>query len=280
MTQQVVASRTTQRRAIPTMHRHWATRGPCDGGRHRTDAPYALASLPDVRRLSRRVSRLGGAGGSRRDRLHCGDEQVDAICSLCPPATAHVVASEIARRTGLPWVAQFDDLYSFHLERQRRAAWRPYADRRHRRVDAPRDARRRDHAGHARVRRAHVWTRRRRRRGRVSTPRRVHAFEHAQPHDRLRLAYTGSVYPGDQRPDMLFDGTGSRDPRGGASNVPLELIFAGTGRDDGARGEPRVVSCRSARVSFRGPSAAAGRTSTPTRSRCAGAPQLHQPVAG
>src|SRR5689334_21613035 len=54
-------------------------------------------------------------------------EPVDAICSLCPPATAHVVASEIARRTGLPWVSQFDDLFSFHLERQRHAAWRPYA---------------------------------------------------------------------------------------------------------------------------------------------------------
>ena len=37
-------------------------------------------------------------------------QSIDAICSVCQPATAHVVAPEIARQTGLPGVAQFDDL--------------------------------------------------------------------------------------------------------------------------------------------------------------------------
>ena len=156
-------------------------------------------------------------------------EHVDVICSLCPPATAHVVASEIARRTGLPWVAQFDDLFSFHLERQRRAAWRPYVDRCHREWMHPATL-----AGTitpamlAYVRRTYgvdgdvvvvgydpdesppVWCER---------------------HERLRLAYTGSIYPGDQRPDMLFAALDRVVREHGSATPPLELIFAGTGRD-------------------------------------------------
>ena len=164
-------------------------------------------------------------------------ERVEALCSLCPPATAHVVASEIARRTGLPWVAQFDDLYSFHLERQQRAAWRPYADRRHR-----------------------EWMRYATLAGAITPAmlgyvRRTYGLDggvvmvgydpeesplvEPQRHDRLRLAYTGSVYPGDQRPDMLFDAL-DRAIRASAEQTesdaipvgsPIEMIFAGTGRD-------------------------------------------------
>ena len=156
-------------------------------------------------------------------------ERVDAICSLCPPATAHVVASEIARRSGLPWVAQFDDLYSFHLERQRRAAWRRYADRRHR--DWMRHA---TLAGAitpamlAYVVRTYGLT------GDVVVvgydPEESPLIER-QRHDRLRLAYTGSVYPGDQRPDLLFAALDRVIRERGPSNTPLELILAGTGRD-------------------------------------------------
>jgi hypothetical protein len=52
-----------------------------------------------------------------------------------------------------------------------------------------------------------------------------------QRRDRLQLAYTGSVYPGDQRPDILFDALDRviRDDR--AATPPIEMIFAGTGRD-------------------------------------------------
>ncbi len=156
-------------------------------------------------------------------------ERVDAICSLCPPATAHVVASEIARRTGLPWVAQFDDLYSFHLERQRRAAWRRYADRRHQQ-----------------------WMRRATLAGAITPAmlayvRRTYGVDgdvvvvgydpdesplvRREKHEQLRLSYTGSIYPGDQRPDMLFDALERVLRQHGSSIPPLELIFAGTGRD-------------------------------------------------
>ena len=157
-------------------------------------------------------------------------EQVHAICSLCPPATAHVVASEIARRSGLPWVAQFDDLYSFHLERQRRAAWRRYADRRHR-----------------------EWMRHATLAGAITPAMLAYVARTyglpgdlvvvgydpeespvigREPHDRLRLAYTGSIYPGDQRPDLLFAALDRVIRERGGSNAPLELVLAGTGRDE------------------------------------------------
>ena len=157
-------------------------------------------------------------------------EHVDAICSLCPPATAHVVASEVARLTGLPWVAQFDDLYSFHLERQPRAAWRPYADRRHR-----------------------DWMRYATLAGAITPAmlgyvRRTYDLDGGvvmvgydpdespviapQHHDRFRLTYTGSVYPGDQRPDMLFDAIDRVVRDADKDAPPIEVIFAGTGRDD------------------------------------------------
>jgi hypothetical protein len=157
-------------------------------------------------------------------------ERVDAICSLCPPATAHVVASEIARRTGLPWVAQFDDLYSFHLERQKRSAWRPYTDRRHREWLG-----RATFAGAITPAMLLYLTRTYGLDGDVV----VVGFDpdedpmvERQKHDRLLLAYTGSVYPGDQRPDILFDALDRVIRDDGGANPPIEMIFAGTGRDD------------------------------------------------
>lgn len=41
--------------------------------------------------------------------------EIEAIVSVCPPATNHVVASRLARETGRPWVPIFGDLYSFDL---------------------------------------------------------------------------------------------------------------------------------------------------------------------
>ncbi len=159
-------------------------------------------------------------------------ESIDAICSLCPPATAHVVASEIARETGVPWVAQFDDLYSFHLERQR-PEWRPYTDAIHRR-----------------------WMSRATLAGAITPAmldyvRRTYGLEgdvvmvgfdpdespDVAPdlHEELRLAYTGSVYPGDQRPEMLFDALDRVLRASSGSGTRIRMIFAGTGRDDELR---------------------------------------------
>jgi hypothetical protein len=162
---------------------------------------------------------------------------IDAICSLCPPATAHVVASEIARRTAVPWVAQFDDLYSFHLERQRRAAWRGYADRQHRRwMKQARAAGAITPAMLEYVRRTYDVN------GEVVMvgfdPDEQRAVEPVR-HDRLRLAYTGSVYPGDQRPEMFFEALdrvlGAYDGAADGAAPPIEVTFAGTGCDQQLR---------------------------------------------
>ena len=52
-----------------------------------------------------------------------------------------------------------------------------------------------------------------------------------EKHQRLRLAYTGSIYPGNQRPDMLFAAVERVVAEHRNSVPPLELYFAGTGRD-------------------------------------------------
>jgi hypothetical protein len=156
-------------------------------------------------------------------------ESIDAICSLCPPASAHIVGSEIARMTGVPWLAQFDDLYSFHLERQRRALWRGYADRQHHRwmkqasvasAITPRCSSTCDVPMASRV--TSSWS--------DSIPNEQPVVE-PDRHERLRLAYTGSVYPGDQRPELLFEALDRVVAASGGDTPPLEITFAGTGCD-------------------------------------------------
>jgi glycosyltransferase involved in cell wall biosynthesis len=153
---------------------------------------------------------------------------VDAVCSVCPPATAHVVASSIARRCQLPWVAQFDDLYSFLIESQRRPAWRWYAGRAHRRwmeqatlVSAITPAM----LGY--LRRTYG----------VDGDVVVVGFDPDESAstvpprgDRLTIAYTGSIYPDDQHPELFFEGLekmlgGLPDDR-----RRIEVAFAGTNR--------------------------------------------------
>jgi hypothetical protein len=154
---------------------------------------------------------------------------IEAIVSLCPPASAHVVASEIARETGVPWVAQFDDLYSFHLERQR-PAWRRYSDRRHRH-----------------------WMREATLAGAITPDMlayvaRTYGLDgdvvmvgydpdespsiELTSRERLRIAYTGSVYPGDQRPEMFFEALDRVLRACPADSGPIEVVLAGTGRDE------------------------------------------------
>jgi hypothetical protein len=210
--------------------------GPATNGRHDTRwSPRVLA-----RRTLSLVSPMFGDfpdafRGWIDDAVRVGidvarRERIDAICSLCPTASAHVVASEIARRTGIPWVAQFDDLYSFHLERQTRAAWRPYTDAMHRRWMS-----RASFAGAITpamleyVRRTYGVD------GEVV----VVGFDPEEdpvvtpePHTELRLAYTGSVYPGDQRPELLFDALERVLRSRAEADPPITMVFAGTGRDD------------------------------------------------
>lgn len=53
---------------------------------------------------------------------------ISAVLSVCPPASAHLVGGEIARRAGIPWVPLFADLATFYLGpddgRSRRLRWK------------------------------------------------------------------------------------------------------------------------------------------------------------
>jgi len=155
-------------------------------------------------------------------------ESIDAICSLCPPPTAHVVASEIARRTGVPWVPQFDDLFSFRLDSHRPGPWRWHAARAHRR-----------------------WMRHATLAGAI-TPAMLDYVRHAydvdggvvmvgfdpdetptverRRGDRLRLVYTGSVYLDDHRPELLFEAIERVLAARPEEEPRIEVAFAGTRR--------------------------------------------------
>jgi hypothetical protein len=160
-------------------------------------------------------------------------DRVDAIVSVCPPATAHLVASRIAGETGIPWVPQFDDLFSFHLERQTRATWRWHAARSHR-----------------------AWMRRATLVGAI-TPAMLEYLsrtfgvdggvvmvgfdpeespELTPPRrERMRLAYTGSVYLDDHRPELLFEALDRVLGRLSERERTIEVVFAGTRQDDALR---------------------------------------------
>jgi hypothetical protein len=160
--------------------------------------------------------------------------RVDAILSVCPPATAHLVASRIAGITGIPWVAQFDDLFSFHLERQRRVMWRWHAARSHR-----------------------AWLRRATLVGAITPamleylsrtfgvdggvvmvgfdPEESSAFTPPR-RDRMRLAYTGSVYLDDHRPELLFEALDRALGQLPERERTIEVVFAGTRQDEALRG--------------------------------------------
>jgi hypothetical protein len=131
---------------------------------------------------------------------------IGAVVSVCPPATAHIVGGEIARRAGIPWIVLFADLFAFYQGpgdgRSRRLRWENRAM-------------------------ARRWLRGAARSACIS-PRMVEyvrdtygvdgdvvvvAFDpeerriapHRTPGSPLRIVHAGSIYPNDERPDLLFD---------------------------------------------------------------------------
>ncbi len=178
------------------------------------------------------------------------EEGVDAILSHCPPETNHLVASRLAKRFGLPWVAYFGDLFNFyvgpgdwHGTPRRRALVRAM----HRRWLAP--------AGRALA----------------VSPRMVRLLEEEYgvpgevvvvgyderdfagappPRDdgRLRITHAGSVYPGDQRPEMLFDALDRVIAAEPAAAEELEVVLVGSKCEDRLRemvaGRPCGGVCR------------------------------------
>ena len=131
---------------------------------------------------------------------------ISAVVSVCPPATSHIVGGEIARRAGIPWVVLFADLFAFYQGpgdgRSARLRWE------NRRL-------------------AKRWLRGATRSACIS-PRMVdyvretygidgnvvvvpfdpderRVAPHRTPDSPMRIVHAGSIYPNDERPEMLFD---------------------------------------------------------------------------
>ena len=62
-------------------------------------------------------------------------EAVDAIISSGPPHTVHMIARNVARKTGLPWVADFRDPWT-NIDFYDQLMLSNWADRRHRNMEA------------------------------------------------------------------------------------------------------------------------------------------------
>jgi len=162
-------------------------------------------------------------------------ESIDAICSLCPPATAHAVASEIATQTGVPFVAQFDDLFSFQLEAERRAAWRWFGAAKHRAW-----MRRASSAGAITPGMLEYVRRTYRLGGGVVMVGFDPSDSQSAPvprrgHQRLRLVYTGSVYVDNQRPEILFAALDQVLGARPETERCIDVVFVGTRCDDELR---------------------------------------------
>jgi hypothetical protein len=152
---------------------------------------------------------------------------IGAVVSVCPPATSHIVGGEIARRAGIPWVVLFADLFAFYQGpgdgRSLRLRWEN-------RILAKR------------------WLKGASRSACIS-PRMVEYVRETygingdvvvvpfDPDERkvaphrvtgapLRIVHAGSIYPNDERPEMLFDALDALlalEPRS-CDEITVELV--------------------------------------------------------
>ena len=200
-----------------------------------------LGEYPDEYRGWMRPALAEGVRVAARHRL-------DAILSYCPPETNHLVAGRLARRLDIPWVPFFADLYGFldsplppySVEGALRKAW-------HRRCLAPA-------AACAAVSPAmvdYLATTYRKRVELVLTgfdPDAPASGTAAPPRDRLVVSHIGSVYPGDQRPEILFDGLDRFLHEHPEAASRLEVRFVGSKCDAQLRamldGRPAAQVCR------------------------------------
>jgi glycosyltransferase involved in cell wall biosynthesis len=131
---------------------------------------------------------------------------IQVVVSNCPPESNHLVASRVAARCGIPWVPYFGDLYHFYIgeadwhgSRWRRALARAM----HRRWLRPASR-----ALAVSPRMAQMLTELYGVAGEVVVV--GYDEERFPPREATRgekflLSHTGSIYPGDQRPELLFD---------------------------------------------------------------------------
>ena len=157
------------------------------------------------------------------------DHDVRAIVSNCPPETNHVVASTLARRFGLLWVPYFGDLYGYYVGP---GDWHGTPWRR------------------ALVRRMNRRWLRPASRALVVSPRMGRLVEEeygvgsevvvvgydeadfaaAPPaaNEKLRISHVGSVYPGDQRPEIFLAGLDRLLEQVPEAAGELEVVLVGS----------------------------------------------------
>lgn len=156
-------------------------------------------------------------------------EAFDAILSTSPPVTAHLVARDLKRRTGLPWIADFRDLwadnYSYPWSEFRRSLDRLVE----RRVLRDADALVTVSEPLART----LGTRHPNQAG--SIPNGFAPEDMAEPDlplsDRFSITYTGTLYPGKRDPRPLFRALATLIDRRVLDPGKLELRFYGRNVD-------------------------------------------------
>lgn len=173
------------------------------------------------------------AAGERLARTHA----IDVVLSYCPPETNHLVAHHLARRLGVPWVPFFGDLYgfldpplpAFSVERFARNAW-------HRWCLAPASA----CIGVSPAMVGFLASTYGKPSYLVHTGFDADDFARPDPEiavarQRMLVSHVGSVYPGDQRPDILFDGIDRLLATHPEVEERLEVRFVGSKCDDRLR---------------------------------------------
>lgn len=174
---------------------------------------------------------------------------IGAVVSVCPPASAHLVGGEIARRAGIPWVVLFSDLAEFYDGPD---DGRSYADRWNHRAVSKR------------------WLQGASRSACVSPqmvdyvrdtygvngdvvvvpfdPEERRVAPHRAAHAPMSILHAGSIHPRDQQPQLLFD---ALDQLVALSSVDVEalrvtLVGSGCNRwlEDQVRDRPCAAMTR------------------------------------
>ncbi len=155
---------------------------------------------------------------------------ISAVVSVCPPATAHIVGGEIARRVGIPWVIHFADLGSFYQGpgdgRSRRERWESHTLAKQWLQGAARSACI-SPAMVSYVRATYGVS------GEVVVmpfdPEERRVAPHRQEGAPLRLVHVAAIYPDDQRPEVLFDALDALLDAGSLASTDIVVEFVGSG---------------------------------------------------
>lgn len=164
--------------------------------------------------------------------------QFHAILSTALPASVHLVGAALARRSGIPWVADYRDPWSGNAYTQHSALRRAFERGLERRaisraaavttISEPIAAQLR--MLHSRAAVEVVPN--------AYDPVEWNAVPHAQP-TRFDLCYTGSMYDGKRSPDLLFEAIAQlRKERDGAGNA-ARIHFFGPNSEGVAQGAAR-----------------------------------------